>query len=310
MPAGSHTGLAGLAMRYTRYDDNTPATHNTVQGRTRPEIRWLPGVFVQDEWSFHPRHLLLGGLRWDYHPVHKNILTPRLAWKYKLGERASFRLNAGTGFRTVNIFTEDHAALTGARTVEIRNTLKPERSVNLNLNYSQQWYTPGYWVHLEASAWWTRFRNRILPDYLTDPNKIIYDNLNGYAISKGISVTSRFGFTHSLQGDLGFTLQDVLQIENSPQGKQKQRQLLTEPWSATGSLSYTFRALHLQVDYSGNLYGPMRLPVLNALDPRSPVSPVWTVQNIQFTFSGWKGVELYAGVKNLFDWTPAADNPS
>jgi outer membrane receptor for ferrienterochelin and colicins len=36
--------------------------------------------------------------------------------------------NAGTGFRVVNLFTEDHAALTGAREIIIANNLKPEQS--------------------------------------------------------------------------------------------------------------------------------------------------------------------------------------
>ena len=51
-------------------------------------------------------------------------------------ENQVFRLNAGTGFRVVSLFTEEHAALTGAREVEIRETLKPEKSYNMNLNLS------------------------------------------------------------------------------------------------------------------------------------------------------------------------------
>jgi outer membrane receptor for ferrienterochelin and colicins len=35
-------------------------------------------------------------------------------------------LSGGNGFRVVNLFTEDHAALTGAREVIIKNELKPE----------------------------------------------------------------------------------------------------------------------------------------------------------------------------------------
>jgi outer membrane receptor for ferrienterochelin and colicins len=35
----------------------------------------------------------------------------------------------------VNLFTEDHAALTGAREIIIANNLKPEQSINANLNY-------------------------------------------------------------------------------------------------------------------------------------------------------------------------------
>ena len=48
--------------------------------------------------------------------------------KYNPGEWLSFRLNAGTGFRIVNLFSEDHAFVTGQREVKILEELQPERS--------------------------------------------------------------------------------------------------------------------------------------------------------------------------------------
>ena len=77
----------------------------------------------------------------------------------------------------------------------------------------------------------------------------------------------------------------------------------------TWNLSYTFNRLNLSVDYTGNLYGPMRLPLLGPLDPRTEFSPVWSIQNIQFTYSGFDRFECYLGVKNLLDWTPNRGNP-
>jgi len=53
----------------------------------------------------------------------------------------------------------------------------------------------------------------------------------------------------------------------------------------------------------------MRLPLLGELDPRSEFSPTWSIQNIQFSFSGLKDFEVYAGVKNLLNWTPNRGNP-
>ena len=43
-------------------------------------------------------------------------------------ENTTLRLNGGTGFRIVNLFTEDHAAYTGARATVLLEDLKPERS--------------------------------------------------------------------------------------------------------------------------------------------------------------------------------------
>ncbi len=86
----------------------------------------------------------------------------------------------------------------------------------------------------------------------------------------------------------------------------KERQELTEQFTGTWTIGYKFPKAGLKIDYTGNLYGPMELPILGENDPRSAQSPWWSIQNIQLTksFSKSKGLEFYAGVKNLLNWTP------
>ena len=294
-----HDLLFGSTLRYNYYNDNTPAT-------VQEDAFWLPGIFAQDELEYITDHTILLGARWDYDQRHGSIFTPRFAYKYKLGDNGVLRLNAGSGFRVVNLFTEEHAALTGARDVVITEALKPERSANLNLNYLQKIYSRnGTFIGLDASAFYTRFGNLILPDYDTDPNLIIYDNLDGTAVSQGISANLDLAFPSGIKVLLGGTLLDVYQKENG----QKSRPVLTESYTATWNITYDWRALDLNIDYTGNLYGPMRLPVLGELDPRRPNSPAWSIQNIQFTYTGWKQMEMYTGLKNLLNWTPNQGNP-
>jgi outer membrane receptor for ferrienterochelin and colicins len=307
---GHHDLLAGAVFRYTFYDDNTPATFDTVASYNAPEKTALPGVLLQDEITLNAQQKLLLGARWDYHPLHKHIFTPRIAWKISATSNDIIRINAGTGFRVVNLFTEDHAALTGARAVVINEKLKPERSYNINLNYVKKVYTQSFWVNFDASVWYTHFTNRILPDYITHPNQIIYDNLRGYSVSKGFSMNTEFGFTNSLRGHLGVTIQDVTITKEGIDGKKtRSRQFLTEPWSGTWSLSYSPFNAGITIDYTGNIYGRMLLPLLSATDPRSPESPVWSIQNIQVTKKFKNGLEIYTGVKNLLNWTPAKSAP-
>jgi outer membrane receptor for ferrienterochelin and colicins len=59
------------------------------------------------------------------------------------------------------------------------------------------------------------------------------------------------------------------------------------------------------LDYTGNVYSPMRLPLLSDLDPRPEFSPWWSIQNVQITKKTKKGWEIFAGVKNLLNWTPS-----
>ena len=301
---GKNDLLTGIANRYTYYDDNTPAT--AISNENNPEKTWLPGIFVQDEIAFNEKHKLLLGIRYDYNSIHGNIFTPRLAYKLKFNDNNILRFNAGTGFRVVNLFTEDHAALTGSRQVEIANNLDPEKSFNANLNYIKKiFWDNGTFLGLETTAFYTRFSNKIVSNYETDPNKIIYNNIDGYALSQGISCNADLIFTNGLKFILGATLMDVSNVENGI----KTRPLLTENFTGTWTVSYKINPIKLAIDYTGNVYSPMKLPLLSETDPRNPDSPWYSLQNIQFTFTGWKNFELYAGIKNLLNFTPKQNNP-
>ena len=266
----------------------------------------LPGVFVQDEINLSPQQKLLLGARYDFNSRHGAILTPRINYKWStLDKRNTLRVSAGNGYRVANVFTEDHAALTGARDVEFEGELSPETSWNANVNFVKQMYTNnGTFVGLDATAFYTYFTNRILPDYETDPNKIIYSNLDGFAVSKGVSLNLDVAWHHGLKVLAGVTVMDVSVEEDG----ERFRQLLTESVQGVWTASYTFTKVGLTVDYTGNLYGPMRLPRLGDLDPRAAYSPWFSIQNIQLTKTLGNRWELYGGVKNLLDFTPAANS--
>jgi outer membrane receptor for ferrienterochelin and colicins len=298
-----HDLLLGAALRYTFYDDNTPAT------TLKADQVWLPGIFLQDEIAWSEKHKVLLGMRYDYNSVHGHILTPRIAYKWIINDANVLRFNAGTGFRVVSLFTEEHAALTGSREVVVAQKLEPERSYNANLNYVRKFFfNSGSFIGLDASAWYTHFNNQIIPDYLSNPNQIIYSNLNGFAVSRGISANFDMEFNNGLKILAGGSVLDVFSKDKSS-GDTKNRPLLTEKWTGTWSLSYKFNKANLNLDYTGNIYSRMQLPRLGDSDPRSGISPVWGLHNIQFTFSGLKQLEFYGGVKNLLNWTPGRNEP-
>ncbi len=294
--------LLGIAYRYTLYDDNTPATN----GINQPNEIHLPGIFIQNEIKINEQNKLLLGLRYDYNSIHGNILTPRLNYKWNSSDKKYiFRISAGNGFRVANIFTEDHAALTGARSVEFEGKLNPERSWNVNLNFvKKNYFTNGFFLGIDSSVFYTYFNNRILPDYDTDPNKIIYGNLKGSSLSKGIALNLDMLWISGLKILAGATLMDVSVKENS----ERFRQPLTESFQSTWGISYELTSIGLAIDYTGNLYGPMRLPLLGKLDPRPEYSPWWSIQNIQLTKTFSNQWEIYGGVKNLLDFTPDSNS--
>jgi outer membrane receptor for ferrienterochelin and colicins len=305
-----HHLTAGAAYRLTRYDDNTPATGtvDTTRSGTRnaPAFQHLPGIFFQDEIRLSQQQTLLLGLRYDHNNLNGSVITPRVNYKWaSASDNTIFRIGAGSGFRVANVFTEDHAALTGARTLVFEEDLKPEKSWNVTLNFTRRFQMgkAGLLV-LDGSAFYTHFTNRIVPDYETDANKIIYANLDGYAVSKGVSVNASLINAGGWRAMGGFTLMDVSLTEAG----MKQRQLLTERFSAVWNIGYTIKSLRMSLDYTGNLYGPMLLPLLGPLDNRPAESPIWSLQNMQVAKALGNRLECYAGIKNLLNYTPPANS--
>ena len=71
--------------------------------------------------------------------------------------------------------------------------------------------------------------------------------------------------------------------------------------------NYKFNA-NFSIDYTGNIYGPMHLPLLGEKDKRAKKSPWYSIQNIQATKKLTNSFDIYVGVKNLLNFTPARNS--
>ncbi|MBK8949781.1 MAG: TonB-dependent receptor [Flavobacteriales bacterium] len=295
-----HDVLAGLAYRDTYYDDNTPATAagEGPTARNQAERRPLPGVLVQDEWMVSPRSVVLLGYRLDHDRDHGLVHSPRAAYKLAPNGRFTLRVHGGTGYRVVNLFTEEHAALTGARRVVIEEDLRPERSWNATLNAVRKWPAEKRFFGLDASLFLTQFSNRILPDYDTDPDLIAYRNLHGYGIAQGASLNVEARIGRHFRANAGATWMDVYTVE----GTMREDQFFTPAWQGTFALSQELPH-RFTVDLTGQWYGPMRLPV-QPNDFRPAYSPWYMLLNVQVNHRFNERFEVYGGVKNLLDFVP------
>jgi outer membrane receptor for ferrienterochelin and colicins len=298
---GRHDLLVGASLRYVDYDDETPATATA-------ERRFIPGVFAEDQFALTRRVTLLGGVRLDHHQSHGVIPSPRASVMYRPDAETTFRLSAGTGFRVVSLFTEDHAALTGAREVVIQEALQPERSRSLAFNLNRVFEFGANPMMVDVDVFHTEFSNRIIPDYDTNPNQIIYRNLDGQrSVSRGasLSLNQNFGSDFPLLYTLGVTVQDV--FLDSPEGQVNE--LFAPDFRAVWNAAYTFRGLgggdlgEVTVDYSGATTGRMRLPEFEAPFTRPTRSRVFTTHDVQLTWAWEPGRELILGVRNLTDFT-------
>jgi outer membrane receptor for ferrienterochelin and colicins len=304
--------LLGSTLRYETYDDNTPATLNGA------DLRFTPGVFTQTEIT-SGEVTLLAGLRLDHHSEHGLVTAPRLSVKYSPTELTTFRASAGTGFRVVNVFTEDHAALTGSRQVIFKEDLAPERSKSITASVEHILPFGVNPLTLTIDGFYTHFSNQIIPDYDQDPNLIVYENLDGYSVTRGFSVGIEQNFTDfPLSYNAGFTLMDVFTDEHGVQ------QALTYAPDFLGNIgaTYQFRGINTSLSYSGNLVGSKRMPdnYVNNFS-RARQSPVYSTHDLKITKEFMDvndaqgvGFEVFLSVKNMFDFTQGtplidAENP-
>lgn len=280
--------LLGASWRWQRYDDDTPAT-------AAPDRRAVPGVLAELEAAVHPRLTVLGGGRLDRHADHGIVPSPRLALRWQPADPTTVRLNLATGFRVVNLFTEDHAALTGSRRVVLAEALRPEQSVTATASLRTATGIGAVPLVVDVDLFATRFGNRIQPDYDTDPDLIVYRNLRGTAWTRGVALALAADPAASpVGGRLGLAWQRVTRTDDG-----RTSDLPFAPvFTADLTLTWAVQGDDGVLDWTGRLVGPMALP---RHPDRAARSPWFTEQNLQFTRR--IGGEAFAilGVKNLLD---------
>lgn len=288
-----HSLVAGSALRYQYYDDNTPATADASR-------RYIPGIYAEDEIKLSSKLTTLAGLRLDHNRDHGVIVSPRLNARWQPGTWTTFRVTGGTGFRNVNLFTEDHAALTGARTVVVEGELAPERSYNVNATWSQVLNLGASAANLDVDVFYTYFLNKIIPDYDTDPNLIVYRNLTGHSIIRGAAFKFSQSFEVPLHLEVGGTFLDVYAVDaNGEQSAQE----FAPSFSGVFSLGYDLKKLRSRIDYTGQVVGPMHLPTYPEPLSRPETSEWFSVQNIMGRTQLGHGISIQYGVRNLFNYT-------
>ncbi len=315
--AGTHTLLTGVGMRLQHYDDNTGSTGEYDESgrlvRNRPDTRVIPGAFAQHETRVSDGLRLLTGIRVDHQADHGFITSPRISLKAELPARTTLRLNGGTGFRVVNLFTEDHAAYTGARATVVLEDLRPERSYSGTVSLQHIVPLGGSPLTIELDGFYTVFTNKIEPDYSV-PGEIRYANLDGSATTRGVSLNvSQDVWNGSVAAAGGVTLMDVFRRENG-----EKRPIEFAP-DLLGNGTLTFApADEWSVDYTVTVTGRMKLPEYGPEHPRPAWSPPHSIHNLQITreihLPQTGELQIYGAAKNVLDYVQPSplidpDNP-
>ena len=307
---GNHDLLFGASIKNNLYDDNTIATESVVNGTiiNNNSNQLIPGLLIQDQYKPSDKISLIGGLRIDHFNEHGFIYAPSFHLKYNPGEWLSLRLNAGTGFRLVNLFTEDHAFITGQREVKILEQLNPEESKSLIFNANYIYTGLSGSGNIDLDLFYTYFSNKIIPNY-DNQNFIIYENSDGHAYSKGISGALNHTFLNGVSFSLTFNHQIVryTEIENNQDSFFDMEH--SPKWSGGLNIKIPVNK-KWSINSSSNYTGVMQLPTVFEMSDNGEISSVarptkskpFSIHNINIDGILNNQNEIYFGILNVFNF--------
>jgi outer membrane receptor for ferrienterochelin and colicins len=300
----NNTLKSGISYKHLQLNENIVFTDNFINRNYAGNYNRnenIVGLFAENVLSLFKNKLTwIAGVRLDNHNEFGWQFTPRTLIKYDPTSKLTIRANIGTGWRTVNLFSENIGLLASSRNIIFAEKLQPEKALNTGINITQKFDAKNVSGYISTDFYHTNFSNQIFPDYDTDPTKAIIKNFTGTSISNGFQTDVFLKFYKRYEVKLGYNFLDVYRVTNGV------KEVL--PFNATHkfltTLSYKPASNKFHVDANIHWYGKQRLPntKLNpALYVRPDFSEAYTTANLQFTYI-FKTVEVYTGAENIFNF--------
>ncbi len=303
---GHHNLKTGISYRHLNLQEDIGFTDDfldrSYDGAYR-RVENIPGVFAENTLQFFARKLTwMAGVRADHHNRFGTMITPRTLVKYDVLPKTVIRANIGTGWRTVNLFSENIGLLASSRDIVFVETLRPEKALNTGINLTQKFdvfnnFLSGY---LSADFYQTKFYNQVFPDYDTDPTKAFIQNFTGTSKSNGFQAELYTRIGNRVETKLGYNFLDVYRRVN----KEKEILPFNPAHRFITSVGYKPSSGKFHMDMNLHWYGRQRLPDTKsnpAEHQRPDFSAPYTVINAQVTYN-FKKVELYGGCENILDF--------
>lgn len=187
----NHKYKAGASFLYDGYEENY-----LIDNFKRNEI--VPGVFAEYTLT-GLKYTLVAGARADFHNLAGAQFTPRMNFKYDFTPQTIFRLSAGRGFRTANVFAESQQYFASNRNIQILQNggniygLRPEIAWNYGASLQQEFKIFGKKSTIVADFFRTDFQDQVLVDLDRSPQQLTFYNLDGKSFAN--SFQTQWDFT-------------------------------------------------------------------------------------------------------------------
>jgi len=262
------------------------------------------------------------GIRGDIHNRLGTFLTPRFHLRYTPWEKSAFRISAGRGKRSANIFAENQNLFATSRNLNIFGNggniygLDTEIAWNYGVSYMQGFNLFNRKADVTFDFYRTDFVNQIVVDW-ENPSEINFYNLEGESYSNNYQVEFNYNpFTH-FDVRLAYKYYDVETTYIS--GKKQNPLTPNHRFFANASFQthQTPKGANWKFDATFNYLGEQRFPssesYLNTIG-LSEFSPSVSTVNAQITKVFSSNFEIYVGGENITNTTQknpiaGSDNP-
>ena len=299
-----HDFKTGFSFRHLQAKEDISFYSDTVQrsyAGKYSKLEKIPGFFMENIFkSVDEKLTAITGIRADHHNDFGWYLTPRVLVKYKIKEETDLRVSFGTGWRTVNLFSENINLLTGNRDILFKESLKPEESLNFGLSLTQNYSLGIFDFSGSLDYYHTQFKNQFFPDYDSDFSLAIIQNFTQPSISNGLQAEISAEVLNKASFKLSYNFLDVYRKIAD------EKQLL--PFNARNRIlavaGFHSRRPLWQVDMNLHWYGTQRLPstLSSPLEYRQALtSKPFTIVSLQYTHT-FKNLEIFGGCENILDF--------
>lgn len=300
----SHEFKTGLSLRSLEINENISFSDTLVK-RTyngnylKQEL--IPGAFAENTFKWRGDIItLITGIRADHHNQFGWAITPRTMLKYDITEQSTFRASAGTGWRTVNLFSENIGLMVSSRDIVFKEKLNPEKAFNWGVNYLQKFKKKKMEGYFTMDFYQTRFSNQFFPDYDSEPNKVLIYNFTGPSVSNGFQTDVNMKIIKRWELKLAYNYLDVYRKSNGV------KTLLPFNSKHKGLIALSYLPINKKWRFDANVhwFGVQRLPDTELYPEayrQAKTSQPYTTYNLQITRS-WLKLDVYAGCENITDY--------
>ena len=293
-----HKFRTGFSFQYDKYKEVYK-----LNSYARKEI--VPGTFFEYTFTPNDKWSMVAGIRADNNNLYGAFVTPRLNIRYEPIIGTVFRLSAGKGQRTANIFAENNSLFVSQRNIQIAfannkgaYSLNQELAWNKGVSVDQTFNLWGNPATIALDYFRNDFSQQVVVD-LETPYQINIYNLKGKSFSNSFQAELNMMPIQKLDIRVAYRYFDVMQTYN---GKLLQRPFIAKN-RAFFSIDYA-TSNDWKLNYTITYNGPKR--IINNLGYESfaalpSSSPSYYLMNAQITksFTTKHLIDFYFGVENI-----------